>query len=368
MACFGGPIAPDSHAQWTKAQNQLVYPMVSAMGQGLFGEEFKISELGNKIPKGYQYPGIDQMRDPFAYAGKFSAGPSDLQNQYFGAAPQVAQQQLGQLGQIGSGQTQMNFANRFAQDVITPQVMERFAGMGTENSGGAMKGLTRELGNYGLNAMSQAVPQQMQALNQMSGAMGGLGAAGAEQQNLAQQQLLGAFQEKQAQNPFNSPTMQQAMNILGFRTTPQAQPAGMGYSALAGLIGNPAVQGAAGMGLNAAGSALSGIGSAVGSGASAVGSGLSSLMSALGSLSDERLKENIVPIENCLAKIQALTTYTYNFKGTDESRVGLIAQEVEKVLPEAVIEVDGYKAVDLYAILSLLVGAVRELTEKRGAA
>ena len=124
MACFGGPIAPEASAQWTKSQNSLVYPLVSALGQGIFGEKFSIidyNRMTDKERKHYQQPGINQMYDLFSYKGKFSAGPSDLQNQYFQAAPQVAQQQLGQLSDIGSGQTQMNFANRFAQDVITPR-------------------------------------------------------------------------------------------------------------------------------------------------------------------------------------------------------------------------------------------------------
>jgi hypothetical protein len=51
---------------------------------------------------------------------------------------------------------------------------------------------------------------------------------------------------------------------------------------------------------------------------------------------------------------------------TDKSeQVGVIAQEVEKVLPEAVtVRGDGYLAVDYHKIIPLLVEAVKELTEK----
>jgi hypothetical protein len=38
-----------------------------------------------------------------------------------------------------------------------------------------------------------------------------------------------------------------------------------------------------------------------------------------------------------------------------------MAQDVEKVMPDAVIEIDGVKHVDTYAIQALIVGAINEL-------
>jgi hypothetical protein len=60
--------------------------------------------------------------------------------------------------------------------------------------------------------------------------------------------------------------------------------------------------------------------------------------------SDERLKENIVPV----GKLDnGLTVYCYNFIGDNVPQIGLIAQEVVKVKPEAVVErEDGYLAVN----------------------
>lgn len=60
--------------------------------------------------------------------------------------------------------------------------------------------------------------------------------------------------------------------------------------------------------------------------------------------SDERLKENIVPV----GKLNnGLTVYCYNFIGDNVPQIGLIAQEVVKVKPEAVVErEDGYLAVN----------------------
>ena len=74
-------------------------------------------------------------------------------------------------------------------------------------------------------------------------------------------------------------------------------------------------------------------------GASSIGS--AALMAAL--MSDKRLKENIKPV----GKLDnGLTVYCFNYKGDNVPQIGLIAQEVQEVKPEAVIETeDGYLAV-----------------------
>jgi hypothetical protein len=81
--------------------------------------------------------------------------------------------------------------------------------------------------------------------------------------------------------------------------------------------------------------------------------------------SDIRLKEDIKPIENAVSKVQQLTgnTYTRNdLKDPDRRYGGVIAQEVEVVLPEAVGESDdGTKTVDYNALIALLVESVKEL-------
>lgn len=85
------------------------------------------------------------------------------------------------------------------------------------------------------------------------------------------------------------------------------------------------------------------------------------------STSDERLKLDIKPINNSLEMIQTLkgVNYTWNtnlqntFAGKD---VGVIAQDVEKVLPEAVItREDGYKSVRYEKIIPLLIESIKEL-------
>lgn len=60
-------------------------------------------------------------------------------------------------------------------------------------------------------------------------------------------------------------------------------------------------------------------------------------------LSDERLKENIKPVGRL---DNGLRVYLFNYIGDDTPQIGLIAQEVSKVIPEAVVETDdGYLAV-----------------------
>lgn len=78
--------------------------------------------------------------------------------------------------------------------------------------------------------------------------------------------------------------------------------------------------------------------------------------------SDIRLKSNLEKIDSALEKVSQLTAYTYMKQGVEHRQAGVIAQDVEKVLPEAVSENDeGYKTVDYSALTALLINAVNEL-------
>jgi|11_taG_2_1085331.scaffolds.fasta_scaffold00579_5 hypothetical protein len=83
--------------------------------------------------------------------------------------------------------------------------------------------------------------------------------------------------------------------------------------------------------------------------------------------SDERLKDNITPIENSLEKVGQLKGYEFDWNDKQEvyegHDVGVIAQEVEKVVPEIVTtrEHDGYKAVKYEKLVPLLINAINEL-------
>ena len=82
---------------------------------------------------------------------------------------------------------------------------------------------------------------------------------------------------------------------------------------------------------------------------------------------DRKLKENIEVIPNALDKVQALNGVSFDWKKTGEKSAGVIAQEVQGVLPEAVKEVtpvsggDSHLAVNYHALTSILIEAIKEL-------
>ena len=84
--------------------------------------------------------------------------------------------------------------------------------------------------------------------------------------------------------------------------------------------------------------------------------------SAILSNSDERLKENIYPIDNAVSRVGQIEGVYFDWKGKDEPRqVGVIAQQVEKVLPEVVsVDKNSYLSVDYSKIVPLLIEAINE--------
>jgi hypothetical protein len=94
--------------------------------------------------------------------------------------------------------------------------------------------------------------------------------------------------------------------------------------------------------------------------------------------SDIRLKKNITTIDNALEKIQQIAGVEYDWKneyiesagGEDgffirKHDVGVIAQDVQKILPEVVAErSDGLLAVKYDRIVPLLIEAIKELSRE----
>ncbi len=92
--------------------------------------------------------------------------------------------------------------------------------------------------------------------------------------------------------------------------------------------------------------------------------------------SDERLKENVIPIGNAIEKVKQIRGVEFDWIPTELSDgedvhtneghdVGVIAQEIEKVLPEAVTTRDsGYKAVKYEKIVPLLIESIKEQQEQ----
>ena len=80
--------------------------------------------------------------------------------------------------------------------------------------------------------------------------------------------------------------------------------------------------------------------------------------------SDANLKYNINDIDNPLEKIKAMHGVTYHFKDSDrfgtQRQMGFIAQELEKVVPDAVSSGGEYKSVNYQVLTALLTEAVKE--------
>jgi hypothetical protein len=89
-------------------------------------------------------------------------------------------------------------------------------------------------------------------------------------------------------------------------------------------------------------------------------------------ISDERLKTDIVKIDSALDKVDQINGYTFTYTADGKKSAGVIAQEVEKVLPSAITESalplkmgeddkTEYKTVQYDQLIGLLVEAVKEL-------
>ena len=81
--------------------------------------------------------------------------------------------------------------------------------------------------------------------------------------------------------------------------------------------------------------------------------------------SDVALKSDINPITAALEKVSQIGGYTYLKDGDDQKRTGVLAQEIQKVLPEAVhTSEDGILGVAYGNLTGLLIEAVKELNAK----
>jgi hypothetical protein len=109
---------------------------------------------------------------------------------------------------------------------------------------------------------------------------------------------------------------------------------------------------------------------AVSTGALTVSGGITATGEITAYFSDERLKTDISPISGALDKVMAIGGYTY--KANDlahelgvsryDNQIGLLAQEVEAVMPELVTQsgLPGYKTIRYDKVVSVLVEAIKE--------
>ncbi len=97
------------------------------------------------------------------------------------------------------------------------------------------------------------------------------------------------------------------------------------------------------------------------------------LTSGIDENSDIRLKHNINPIYDALSKVTQMRGVTYNWRTEEfpernfekDIQFGLIAQELEKIIPELVTtDGDGYKAIEYSHLVPVLIEAIKELEAK----
>ena len=81
--------------------------------------------------------------------------------------------------------------------------------------------------------------------------------------------------------------------------------------------------------------------------------------------SDRRLKSDIAPIQNSLEKVKRMHGCSFLKSGASTKSIGLVAQEVQEVLPEVVFQnANGLLSVAYGNITALLIEAVKELSDK----
>lgn len=79
------------------------------------------------------------------------------------------------------------------------------------------------------------------------------------------------------------------------------------------------------------------------------------------------MKTNLVEVDSALDKVCKLTAYHYDKRENLESNdynmkeVGIIAQDLQEVLPEAVVESEGMLTISDSAVNALLINAIKEL-------
>lgn len=80
----------------------------------------------------------------------------------------------------------------------------------------------------------------------------------------------------------------------------------------------------------------------------------------INSTSDINLKENIHSIDDPLGKVMQINGVGFRWKDTKEDAIGVIAQDIEEVIPELVKNNDHIKTVNYNGLIGVLIEAIKE--------
>lgn len=290
----------------------------------------------------------------------------------------------------------------FFRDIV-PGLKESYVSKaGTADTGALDRAMAREGGRLSLGLGAQAFPylyggqqaqlgRQQQGVGQamnlaqlpgsvlgQAGQIGGMGTdmlsqmlnIGGMQRGITGEQMGEAAGKWQMQQPWASPwtnvlsTLQGAAPQMDYLSMGQGPGAAQFLPGLGSMVGG------------AEGGFLGGPGGTGGGGflgdyspTGSTGSDIQLAMQIAAMFSDARIKENVKSIDNALDKVAKLAGYSYNytFNSPDNRNGGIMAQDLEEVLPDAVSEINGIKFVRYDAVVGLLVNAINELKEKMGA-
>jgi Chaperone of endosialidase len=356
---MGGQSSSTSQTQSQTAPWQASQPML----QGILGqlnpliqnsglnstESGAINQLSQNAAQGNPYASqIGSFAGNLLNGGGATAQAPNLQSGLSTLQSQLTPYANGSM--IGNNPALQAQLDQIASDT-TNQVNSQFAAAGRDGSGMNQQTLARGIAQGEAPVIAgqynQDVANQLNAANALYGAQNSTSGllSGLTQQGLANQ-LQGVTSSQDALNAQNYTPQQQLalaqltqqipaqnLSLLAQIGVPIAQ---LGQQQSGTTTGTQQLSGA-----QQFGDIAGGITNLLGS-ASSGGKGLLGLLN----WSDRRLKQDI---EQVGSLFDGTPVYGYRYKGAPAYHIGLMAQDVEKTTPAAVIEINGYKAVDYRA-------------------
>ncbi len=252
------------------------------------------------------------VHDPAAVASRFQTGFADPLMDMFNRKilPNIKESFAGDLFSTRTGDVLAEKSSEFVGDVISPVL---FAAQTASERMGFEAAETAK----GRSMTAQGIPFQL--LQQEIAATTAI-------QSEAQRALTDAYNRFLRLAPEQDPWIQLGTQIAGLQS-----------------VENVGIQGSQGTDYAALGVTL----------------GAAMLMS------DQKLKDIHYSVITGLPQIEQLTVYKYNLKETPgETEIGIMAQDLQDTVPEAVKEVGGVLHIKPMAVIGLLINAVKDLKKE----